>query len=265
MAEKSDLKRVVFSYIKASRTGVKRNTYGKRKSRRKNKPTGVKRGGINMWNFRGYLNVGGRLRAMYEADGAGGGIETPPEPKETDEDGEKEAKQTEKSFTREQVNKMIAAEKSKARDEAIKEFQKTLKLEKEEEERLSKLTAEDRLKESAKLYQEKYESERALRLELELKHDTIKALEDDGLPATAVSLVMGKDAKATANNIKTLKEVISASVEGAKPDWLKAKTPEGRDGKGKAWTMDDIRKMSTAEIQANLKEINEGIANKTIK
>lgn len=218
-----------------------------------------------MWNFRGHLGIGGRLRAMYEADGAGGGNETPPERKETDEDGEKESKSTEKNFTREQVNKMIAAEKAKAKEEAIKEFQKTLKLEKEEEERLSKLTAEDRLKESAKLYQEKYESERALRLELELKHDTIKALEDDGLPAIAVSLVMGKDAKATANNIKTLKEVISASVEGAKPDWLKAKTPEGRDGKGKAWTMDDIRKMSTAEIQANLKEINEGIANKTIK
>ncbi|MCX4367808.1 MAG: DUF4355 domain-containing protein [Clostridia bacterium] len=220
-----------------------------------------------MWNFRGYLNVGGRLRAMYEADGAGGGTETPTEGNEdkSKATGADDVKQAEKNFTREQVNKMIAAEKAKAKEEAIKEFQKTLKLEKEEEERLSKLTAEDRLKESAKLYQEKYESERALRLELELKHDTIKALEDDGLPAIAVSLVMGKDAKATANNIKTLKEVISTSVEGAKPDWLKAKTPEGRDGKNKAWTMDDIRKMSTAEIQANLKEINEGIANKTIK
>ena len=257
MAEKSDLRRSFFR-IQASRTGVKRNAYGKRKSRQENKPTGVKRGG--------YLGIGGRLRAMYEADGAGGGNETPTEEEDKNKTtGSDDTKQTEKNFTREQVNKMIAAEKAKAKEEAIKEFQKTLKLEKEEEERLSKLTAEDRLKESAKLYQEKYESERALRLELELKHDTIKALEDDGLPAIAVSLVMGKDAKATANNIKTLKEVISASVEGAKPDWLKAKTPEGRDGKGKAWTMDDIRKMSTAEIQANLKEINEGIANKTIK
>ncbi len=219
-----------------------------------------------MWNVRGYLNVGGRLRAMYEADGAGGGVETPPEPVETDEDGEKETKQqTEKSFTREQVNKMIAAEKAKAKEEAIKEFQKTLRLEKEEEERLSKLTAEERLKESAKLYQEKYESERALRLELELKHDTRKALEEDGLPAAAVSLVMGKDAKSTANNIKTLKEVISASVEGAKPDWLRAKTPEDRGDRTRVWTMNDIRKMSSAEIAANLKEINEAIANKTIK
>lgn len=220
-----------------------------------------------MWNFRGHLGIGGRLRAMYEEDGAGGGYETPTEDNgdESKATGSDDTKQTEKNFTREQVNKMIAAEKAKAREEAIKEFQKTLKLEKDEEERLSKLTAEERLKESAKLYQEKYENERALRLELELKHDTIKALENDGLPAVAVGLVLGRDAKATENNIKTLKEVISASIEGAKPNWLKAKTPEGRDGKSKAWTMDDIKKMSLAEITANLKEINEGIANITIK
>lgn len=125
----------------------------------------------------------------------------------------------EKTFTRDEVNKMIATEKKKVREE--------IEAEKTEAERLAKLTSEERYKEE--LAQAKKESQEALSKlnAYELKEQTIK--DNTDIPAKLINLIDFKKyntAELVKEQLATIKEVYNTAVEKGINDSLKEKTPK---------------------------------------
>ena len=85
----------------------------------------------------------------------------------------------EKTFTRDEVNKMISAEKDKIRKE--------LEAEKTEAERLAKLTSEQRLQEEIKKQTDRANSAEARLNAYELKEQTIK--DNSDIPVDLINLI----------------------------------------------------------------------------
>ena len=85
----------------------------------------------------------------------------------------------EKTFTRDEVNKMISAEKDKIRKE--------LEAEKTEAERLAKLTSEQRMQEEIKKQTERANSAEARLNAYELKEQTIK--DNSDIPVDLINLI----------------------------------------------------------------------------
>lgn len=130
------------------------------------------------------------------------------------------------SFTRKEVNAMIAAE--------VKKAQEAAKTQIEEEKRLSKLSAEEKAKEEKRALEEKvkeYESKEVFNNALS---DTKRELEDRNLPlGFAEFLVDSESAKALAN-IKSFEKSFKDEVQKAVEERLKNPNPPkklGHDGK----------------------------------
>ena len=124
----------------------------------------------------------------------------------------------EKTFTRDEVNKMISAEKDKIRKE--------LEAEKTEAERLAKLTSEQRMQEEIKKQTERANSAEARLNAYELKEQTIK--DNSDIPVDLINLIdFNKDntAKLVSEKLEIIKQVYKKAVESGVNESLKEKTP----------------------------------------
>ena len=124
----------------------------------------------------------------------------------------------ERTFTRDEVNKMISAEKDKIRKE--------LEAEKTEAERLAKLSSEERLKEELNGYKTRAEQSEAKLNAYELKEQTIKLNSD--IPVELIGLIDFRKYN-TADLVKEQLEIIKTTykkaVELGVNQSLKEKTP----------------------------------------
>ena len=124
----------------------------------------------------------------------------------------------EKTFTRDEVNKMISAEKDKIRKE--------LEAEKTEAERLAKLSSEERLKEEMNNYKAMAEQSKAKLNAYELKDQTLK--DNSDIPTDLINLIdftKYNTAELVKEELEKIKAVYKKAVETGVNESLKEKTP----------------------------------------
>lgn len=133
-------------------------------------------------------------------------------------DNSKKETKTEKTFTRDEVNKMISAEKDKIRKE--------LEAEKTEAERLAKLSSEERLKEEMNNYKSRAEKSEAMLNAYQLKEQTTK--DNSDIPTELINLIdfsKYNTAELVKQQLEIIKQTYKKAVELGVNESLKEKTP----------------------------------------
>lgn len=145
---------------------------------------------------------------------------------------------SERTFTRAEFGKAVAAEIAKARATWESEQAEALELAKSEGERLAKLTKDERAKEEeAKRIQAIEERERAI-AEREMKMATMTLLAEEGLPQEFLSHVLAPTAEEVKAKISDLRNVFDKEVEKRVNERLVQSTP--RRGTINGLTKEDI-------------------------
>lgn len=158
-----------------------------------------------------------------------------------EEQVETKQEKAERTFTRAEFGKAIAAEVAKARASWEAEQAEAIEKAKSEGERLAKLTKDERAKEEeAKRIQAIEERERALAIK-EMRVATQTLLSEEGLPSEFIDFVIDETAEATKKKIGTLRAIFDKAVEARVDERLTQKAP--RKGTGPV-------SMTKAEIMA---------------
>lgn len=126
-------------------------------------------------------------------------------------------------FSQEKVDEIVEKRLARAKEKA--------EAKRKEAERLSKLSAEDKAKEES---QKKDEEIARLKAEINrnnLEKDTIDRLNEEGLPLSFKSFLMGPDAETTNQAIKDFKGAYNLAVQEEVERRLKGKTPNGQGDK----------------------------------
>lgn len=167
-------------------------------------------------------------------------VETEAIEKDVTQEEQVETKQekSERTFTRAEFGKAVAAEIAKARATWESEQAEALELAKSEGERLAKLTKDERAKEEeAKRIQAIEERERAI-AEREMKMATMALLVEEGLPQEFLGHVLAPTAEEVKAKISDLRNVFDKEVEKRVNERLVQSTP--RRGAINGLTKEDI-------------------------
>jgi len=189
------------------------------------------------------------LQLFAEGEGSTGGGENNPPPGDDKN----------KTFTQDDVNKLLQSETDKRVTEALKtaqakwekDFTEKLTKEKAEAERLAKLSADEKRTEELKKKNEEIASKETELRRRELKLDTISVLSEKQLPVDFADFLMGTDAEGTNENIKRFSEAFQKAVENSVNDRLKGKPPAGGSG---GTNKPDFSKMTDAEYYQYLEQ-----------
>lgn len=155
-----------------------------------------------------------------------------------EEQVETKQEKSERTFTRAEFGKAVAAEIAKARASWEAEQAEALELAKSEGERLAKLTKDERAKEEeAKRIQAIEERERAI-AEREMKMATMALLVEEGLPQEFLGHVLAPTAEEVKAKISDLRNVFDKEVEKRVNERLVQSTP--RRGAINGLTKEDI-------------------------
>lgn len=155
-----------------------------------------------------------------------------------EEQVETKQEKSERTFTRAEFGKAVAAEIAKARATWESEQAEALELAKSEGERLAKLTKDERAKEEeAKRIQAIEERERAI-AEREMKMATMALLVEEGLPQEFLGHVLAPTAEEVKAKISDLRNVFDKEVEKRVNERLVQSTP--RRGTINGLTKEDI-------------------------
>nr|DAM98682.1 MAG TPA: capsid scaffolding protein [Caudoviricetes sp.] len=155
-----------------------------------------------------------------------------------EEQVETKQEKSERTFTRAEFGKAVAAEIAKARATWESEQAEALELAKSEGERLAKLTKDERAKEEEeKRIQAIEERERAI-AEREMKMATMALLVEEGLPQEFLGHVLAPTAEEVKAKISDLRNVFDKEVEKRVNERLVQSTP--RRGAINGLTKEDI-------------------------
>lgn len=155
-----------------------------------------------------------------------------------EEQVETKREKSERTFTRAEFGKAVAAEIAKARATWESEQAEALELAKSEGERLAKLTKDERAKEEeAKRIKAIEERERAI-AEREMKMATMALLVEEGLPQEFLGHVLAPTAEEVKAKISDLRNVFDKEVEKRVNERLVQSTP--RRGAINGLTKEDI-------------------------
>lgn len=174
-------------------------------------------------------------------------VETEAIEKDVAQEEQVETKQekSERTFTRAEFGKAVAAEIAKARATWESEQAEALELAKSEGERLAKLTKDERAKEEeAKRLQAIEERERAI-AEREMKMATMALLVEEGLPQEFLGHVLAPTAEEVKAKISDLRNVFDKEVEKRVNERLVQSTP--RRGAVNGLTKEDIMAIENDE------------------
>lgn len=167
-------------------------------------------------------------------------VETEVVEKDVAQEEQVETKQekSERTFTRAEFGKAVAAEIAKARASWEAEQAEALELAKSEGERLAKLTKDERAKEEeAKRIKAIEEREQAI-AEREMKMATMALLVEEGLPQEFLGHVLAPTAEEVKAKISDLRNVFDKEVEKRVNERLVQSTP--RRGAINGLTKEDI-------------------------
>lgn len=151
---------------------------------------------------------------------------------------------SEKTFTQDQLNKILAKEISKAKSKWDKE--------KSEAERLAKMSAEERAKEELAKEKQKIAEERAELDRIKLLQQTQLELANREVPREFAEWIVGADAESTNDRIKALKEIWDQAIANTLNTKLAGRAPRIQSDDEKPDTRlskSEFKKMSLADQQ----------------
>ena len=159
------------------------------------------------------------------------------------------------TFTKEQVEKMLQAETDRKVSKALEtakakwqeEFQTKLAEEKNQAEKLAKMSESERLQAEFDKQKQAFENERQQFLREKLELQTVKELSTLGLPTDFSTFVMADDAETIKTNISILKEQFEMAIEKAVEEKLKGHTPKTATKAGSTVTKEQFKKMGYKE------------------
>lgn len=161
-----------------------------------------------------------------------------------------------KTFTQEEVNKMI--EKRLAREK--KDLEAKIEREREESAKLAKMSESEKQKAMLEKQMKEFEEMKAAFEKEKLLNETSKQLAQNNLPVEFAEYLITKDAESTFNNINIFKDKWNAALENALDERMRGKSPAAAPITNKGTlTMADIKSMSTAEVQARWAEVQEAM------
>lgn len=132
---------------------------------------------------------------------------------DNEDNGDEGQEEQEKTFTQEDINKMIAKAKKKEREKAEAEFNKRFEEKIAEEKRLAGLSDEQKQKEAEKKAREAFIKEQAEFKREKMLYETEKLLRKEGLNEELAGYVIRESAEETLEEINKLKGIFNASIE----------------------------------------------------
>ena len=147
---------------------------------------------------------------------------------ESVEKAEVEVKTQEKTFTRDELNKIVNAEKSKV----LEEYKAQIEAEKTEAEKLAKMKSDEKLQYQLEKSNEEKENALAELNAYKLKEEAVKIASEKGLDVSLLNLIDFKTvtAQKLSENIDNMTAVFNKAVEKAVNDKLKEDTPITKTG-----------------------------------
>lgn len=130
----------------------------------------------------------------------------------------------EKTFTRDELNKIVASEKAKA----MEDYKKQLEAEKSEAEKLANMKAEEKLKYELEKEQKK-SSDAVAELEAyKLKDTALGIAKEKNIPVGLLELInfKGSNAEDVNSKLENIGKVFNAEVQKALEDRLKQSSPK---------------------------------------
>lgn len=116
----------------------------------------------------------------------------------------------------------------------IAEAKAAWEAEQEEQQRLAKLSPEERAKAEGEAKEQELTKLRAELLQRDLKDAALKKLTDEGFPVGLADLLTYTDQESMEKSLKHTQEVFKGALEAAVKERLRGKTPEGLGGGAKA-------------------------------
>jgi len=152
------------------------------------------------------------------------------------------------TLTKDELDKKLQAEADKRVTSALKtaqvkweeDYEKRLKVEKEEAEKLAKLSEEEKRKVLDERRTKELEDRERKIFRKELEIAAIKILDGKKLPVKFASLLLGDDADQTHSNIEAFEKEYHGAIESAVNERMKGFTPKNATPAGKNVTMNDI-------------------------
>ena len=143
---------------------------------------------------------------------------------ETAENVQTEMKKEDKYFTRDELNKIVASEKQKLRDELLREQEE----QRTEAEKMANMKAEEKLKYQAEKERKEKEEAIAKLNAYELKEQAIKIAQETELDVSLIDLINFRTitAEELDNTLKTMKNSFDHAVEKRVNERLKEPSPK---------------------------------------
>lgn len=176
-----------------------------------------------------------KLNLQFFADGEGeSGDGAPAEPPtQSGEGGEGgEGGQESKTFTQDDLNKIISDRLSKERKKWDEELSSKVEEAKTEAQKLAKMNAEQKAEYERKQLEEQLSKREAEITRRELRATALETLAEKGLPKQLAEVLVYTDAEATNKSIDAVEKSFRDAVEQAVNDRLKNTTPPKTGGGG---------------------------------
>lgn len=184
--------------------------------------------------------------------------------KENTKENYKENTSEPKTYTEEEVRKLLQAEGDKRVTEALKKNEKKVEARIEEAKKIAVMNEQEKYEYELKK-KEKLLQERELRLSLaENKVDATKALADKNISVDLVDLVLDTDKDKMNEKINILEKVFKASVKTEVEKRMSGGSPKTGSSDDKGVSKKEFSKMSLKE-QAELLKTNPDLYNQLIK
>ncbi|ATO43321.1 DUF4355 domain-containing protein [Loigolactobacillus coryniformis] len=137
------------------------------------------------------------------------------------------AESEEKTFTRDDIGKMIAAEKAKWDKSVTQQIEDAKQTALAEGEKRAKMSAKEREDEAAKQREAELAQREQELNQRELATTAKDELSKAGLPQSFLEMILGADAETTSANITALKKTYDEAVNAAVTERLKTPLPKG--------------------------------------
>ena len=135
-----------------------------------------------------------------------------------------------KTFTQDDVNRIIQDRLAKERQKWEKEFEAKLTEAKTEAEKLAKMNAEQKAEYERKKREEELAKREAEITRRELRATALETLAEKGLPKQLADILVYTDAEACQKSIENVEKVFREAVEAAVNERLKGEPPKGGSG-----------------------------------
>ena len=156
---------------------------------------------------------------------------------------EKTQEPTVKTFTQEEVDKMIQKRLSRER----KDIEAKIEAERKEAEELAKLSEAEKQKKLFEKQVAEFEATKRAFEQEKLLNETSKQLASKNLPIEFAEMLKAQDAESTFENIKIFETKFNEAVERLVNERLKGKTPKAQTGAVEGVTKEAFNKMSYME------------------